>query len=116
MLFGAARTGAKVSALGIISTTATRTATIEATTKAGYYPGAEKMTVRFVVERGSGRLLGAQIVGGDGSAMRINTCAVAITAGMTVGQIAQLDLAYAPPFSSVWDPIHIAARDALRNL
>jgi NADPH-dependent 2,4-dienoyl-CoA reductase/sulfur reductase-like enzyme len=92
------------------------TATIEATTKAGYYPGAEKMTVRFIVERGRGRLLGAQIVGGDGSAMRIDTCAVAITAGMDVGEIAQLDLAYAPPFSSVWDPIHIAARDALRSL
>jgi NADPH-dependent 2,4-dienoyl-CoA reductase/sulfur reductase-like enzyme len=92
------------------------TATINSTTRAGYYPGAEKMTVRFVVERGGGRLLGAQIVGGDGAAMRINTCAVAMTAGMTVGQIAQLDLAYAPPFSSVWDPIHLAARDALRTL
>jgi NADPH-dependent 2,4-dienoyl-CoA reductase/sulfur reductase-like enzyme len=87
--------------------------TIEATTKAGYYPGAEPMTVRFVVEDRTGRLLGAQIVGGAGSAKRIDTCAVAITAGMTVDQIAQLDLAYAPPFSGVWDPVLVAARGAI---
>jgi NADPH-dependent 2,4-dienoyl-CoA reductase/sulfur reductase-like enzyme len=87
--------------------------TIEATTRAGYYPGAEPMSVRFVVERRTGRLLGAQIVGGAGAAKRIDTCAVAITAGMTVDQIAQLDLAYAPPFSGVWDPVLVAARNAI---
>ena len=88
--------------------------TIESTTKAGYYPGAQPMTVRAVVERGSGRLLGAQIVGGTGSAKRIDTCAVAITARMTVNEIVNLDLAYAPPFAGVWDPVLLAARAALK--
>jgi NADPH-dependent 2,4-dienoyl-CoA reductase/sulfur reductase-like enzyme len=91
-----------------------RAVTIKATTRAGYFPGAEEMHVRFVVERGSGRLLGAQIVGGAGAAKRIDTCAVALTAGMTVGQIVDLDLAYAPPFSGVWDPVLVAAREALK--
>jgi NADPH-dependent 2,4-dienoyl-CoA reductase/sulfur reductase-like enzyme len=88
--------------------------TITSTTKAGYFPGAEKMDVRFVVERGSGRLLGAQIVGGAGAAKRIDVCAVALTAEMTVGQIVDLDLAYAPPFAGVWDPVLVAAREAIK--
>jgi NADPH-dependent 2,4-dienoyl-CoA reductase/sulfur reductase-like enzyme len=90
--------------------------TVEGTTRAGYFPGAEAMTLRLIVERGGGRVLGAQIVGGAGAAMRVNACAVAITAGMTVEQVAQLDLAYAPPFASVWDPILVAARDALKRI
>ncbi len=88
--------------------------TVEGTTRAGYFPGAEPMTLRLIVERRTGRLLGAQIVGGDGAAMRINACAVAITAALDVEQVAQLDLAYAPPFASVWDPMLVAARNALR--
>ena len=88
--------------------------TIEATTHAGYLPDASPMTVRLTVERGSGRLLGAQIVGGPGAAKRIDTVATAITAGMTVAEVADLDLAYAPPFSSVWDPVAVAAREAVK--
>ncbi len=90
--------------------------TIEATTRAGYFPGTSKMTVKLVVERRTGRLLGAQIVGGDGAAKRIDTCATAITAGMDVQQVLDLDLAYAPPFSAVWDPIAVAAREALKRV
>jgi NADPH-dependent 2,4-dienoyl-CoA reductase/sulfur reductase-like enzyme len=90
--------------------------TITSTTKAGYYPGAEKMDVRFVVERGSGRLLGAQIVGGAGAAKRIDVCAVALTAAMTVSEMVNLDLAYAPPFAGVWDPVLVAARAAVKVL
>ena len=67
------------------------------------------MWVKLVAERGTGRLLGAQIVGGAGAAKRIDTCAVAFTAGMDVQQVLDLDLAYAPPFSSVWDPVAVAA-------
>jgi NADPH-dependent 2,4-dienoyl-CoA reductase/sulfur reductase-like enzyme len=89
---------------------------IESTTTAGYFPDAEPMTVKLVVERDSGRVLGAQIVGGDGAAKRIDTCAAAITAGMTAQQVLDLDLAYAPPFSGVWDPIAVAARQALKLL
>ena len=80
-------------------------AVIESTTFAGYLPDAPPITVKFVVERGSGRLLGAQIVGGAGAAKRIDTCAMAITAGMNVEQIAELDFGYAPPFSPLWDPV-----------
>lgn len=87
--------------------------TIEATTKAGYFPGAAPMTLRMVVERGTGRLLGAQIVGGPGAGKRIDTCATALAAGMTVEDILGLDLAYAPPFSGVWDPVLVAARKAI---
>jgi len=89
-------------------------ARIETTTTSGYFPAAAPITVKVVAERGSGRLLGAQIVGGDGAAKRIDTCAVAITAGLTVEQVVDLDLAYAPPFSSTWDPIAVAAREALK--
>src|SRR5690606_35004855 len=88
--------------------------TIETTSKAGYFPGARTMTVKMVAERACGRLLGVQIVGGDGSAKRIDTAAVAITAEMSVADVIELDLAYAPPFSSVWDPIAVAAREAAR--
>ena len=88
--------------------------TIETTTVAGYLPHAAAMTVRMVAERGTGRLLGAQIVGGPGAAKRIDTVATAITAGMTVADVADLDLAYAPPFSSVWDPVAVAAREATK--
>jgi len=55
-------------------------------------------------------------VGGPGSAKRIDTCAVALTAGMDVQQVLDLDLAYAPPFSGVWDPVAVAAREMLKRL
>jgi NADPH-dependent 2,4-dienoyl-CoA reductase/sulfur reductase-like enzyme len=87
---------------------------IESTTASGYFPGAAPITVKLIVERGSGRLLGAQIVGGPGAGKRIDTCATAITAGFTVQQVMELDLAYAPPLSSVWDPVAVAAREALK--
>lgn len=86
------------------------TATITSTTAAGYYPGAAEMTVKMLAEHRTGRLLGVQIVGGPGSAKRVDIAAVALTAGMTVEQVVSLDLGYAPPFSPVWDPILVAAR------
>jgi NADPH-dependent 2,4-dienoyl-CoA reductase/sulfur reductase-like enzyme len=86
------------------------TATVETTTTAGYFPSAEKMHIKMLAERGTGRVLGAQIVGGAGSAKRIDTVATAITAEMDVYEVLELDLAYAPPFSSVWDPVQAVAR------
>ncbi|MFD9470350.1 FAD-dependent oxidoreductase [Streptomyces goshikiensis] len=86
------------------------TATITSTNTAGYYPGATEMTVKMLAERRTGRLLGVQIVGGAGSAKRVDVAAVALTAGMTVDQVVSLDLGYAPPFSPVWDPVLVAAR------
>ena len=84
--------------------------TIRSTTHAGYMSDAEPMTVKMVAERGSGRLLGAQIVGGSGSAKRIDTVATALHGRLRLDEVVDLDLAYAPPFSSVWDPIAVAAR------
>ncbi|MET9365524.1 FAD-dependent oxidoreductase [Streptomyces sp. NPDC006632] len=89
------------------------TATIESTNVAGYYPGAASMTVKMLAELRTGRLLGTQIVGGAGAAKRIDVAAVALTARMTVEQMTALDLGYAPPFSSVWDPVLVAARKAV---
>ena len=91
-------------------------ATVETTTKAGYFPGARPMTLRLTAERVAGLLLGAQIVGREGSAIRIDTCATALWTGLTVSELVDLDLAYAPPFSSVWDPVQVAARALLPQL
>ncbi|MFF4750360.1 FAD-dependent oxidoreductase [Streptomyces sp. NPDC002514] len=88
------------------------TVTIESTSRAGYYPGAAPMTVKMLAERGTGRLLGVQIVGGEGAAKRVDIAAVALTARMTVEEMTALDLGYAPPFSPVWDPVLVAARKA----
>lgn len=84
--------------------------TIESGTRAHYYPGSESLAVRVVAERGSGRLLGAQIVGGAESGKRIDALAVGVWNGMTAAEFSGLDLAYAPPFAPVWDAILIAAR------
>jgi NADPH-dependent 2,4-dienoyl-CoA reductase/sulfur reductase-like enzyme len=86
--------------------------TIEATTTAGYLAAARPMTVKMLVEHRSGLLLGAQIVGREGSAKRIDVCAVALWNQMTVEEMTGLDLGYAPPFSPVWDPVLVAARAA----
>ena len=83
------------------------------TTRAGYYPGAAPITVKLLAEEGSGRLIGGQIVGGDGAAKRIDTVATAIWNGMTAEDVVSLDLSYAPPFSPVWDPVQTAARQLL---
>jgi NADPH-dependent 2,4-dienoyl-CoA reductase/sulfur reductase-like enzyme len=91
-------------------------ATIVSTTTAGYLPDAPEVRVRFVVERHSGRLLGAQIVGGRGAGKRIDVAATCITNRMTVEEIVDLDLSYAPPFGPLWDPIAVAARKAAAEL
>jgi NADPH-dependent 2,4-dienoyl-CoA reductase/sulfur reductase-like enzyme len=83
---------------------------IEATTIAGYLPDARPMWVKLVAERGTGRLLGGQIVGEERAAKRIDTLAMALHGHMTVADLIDADLAYAPPFSSVWDPVQTAAR------
>ncbi len=106
-----ARTGltereAKVAGLNAIGVTT------EASSRAHYYPGAEPMKIKMVVERGSGRLLGAQIVGGTGAGKRIDVLATALWNGMTVAEVAGMDLSYAPPFSPVWDPVLLAAGKA----
>lgn len=91
-------------------------ATTESTTKSGYFPGTKPMTVKVVAERPDGRLLGAQIVGRQGSAKRIDALALALWTEMTVFELAMVDLSYAPPFAPVWDPVLIAARKAADQL
>ena len=106
-----ARTGlreAEAAAAGF----ATVSAVVESTTRAGYFPGAAPITTKLVAERRSGRLLGAQIVGQEGAAKRIDVLACAIWNEMAVDEVAFLDLAYAPPFAPVWDPVLLAARKA----
>jgi NADPH-dependent 2,4-dienoyl-CoA reductase/sulfur reductase-like enzyme len=83
--------------------------TIETSTRAGYYPDSGPITVKMLGEKGSGRLLGAQIVGKEGAAKRIDVIATALHTGMTVEEMIHLDLSYAPPYAPVWDPILIAA-------
>ncbi|MFB6154397.1 MAG: FAD-dependent oxidoreductase [Haloferacaceae archaeon] len=84
--------------------------TITASSRAHYYPGAAELTVTLTADRETGRLLGGSMVGREGAAKRIDTVATALTEGMTVGEVEYLDLAYAPPFSPVWDPVLTAAK------
>jgi NADPH-dependent 2,4-dienoyl-CoA reductase/sulfur reductase-like enzyme len=85
---------------------------VDSTTKAGYFPGASPIRVKMIAERRSGRLLGAQVVGKEGAAKRVDALAIAIWNEMTVDEVLSLDLSYAPPFAPVWDPVLIAARKA----
>lgn len=75
---------------------------------AGYYPGGRVMTMKVLFEKGAYRLLGAQIVGFDGVDKRIDVLATAIRCGMKAHELAELDLAYAPPYSSAKDPVNMA--------
>lgn len=75
---------------------------------AGYYPGAQMMAIKLLFTPNNGKILGAQIVGGKGVDKRIDVLATAIKAGMTVFDLQELELAYAPPFSSAKDPVNIA--------
>lgn len=75
---------------------------------AGYYPGGRVMTMKVVFERETYRLLGAQIVGYEGVDKRIDVLATAIHAGLNATQLKDLDLAYAPPYSSAKDPVNMA--------
>lgn len=75
---------------------------------AGYYPGGKVMTMKVVFEKETGRLLGAQIVGYEGVDKRIDVLAAAIHAGMKAADLKELDLAYAPPYSSAKDPVNMA--------
>lgn len=96
-----------------------RTVYIPARHHAGYYPGSEAMLIKLQYEAESGRLTGAQIVGGLGVDKRIDVIATAISLGGTVDALTDLDLAYAPPFGSAKDPIHMAgfaAQNAQRGL
>jgi len=88
--------------------------TSDSTTRAGYFPDTRPIKTKLVVEKQTGRLLGAQIIGEEGAAKRIDVFATALWNRMTVAEMLNLDLSYAPPFAPVWDPVLIAARKAWR--
>ncbi len=79
---------------------------------AGYYPGAEPIAMKVLFDPGTGKLLGAQAVGRDGVDKRIDVLATALKGGMTVDDLAELELAYAPPYGSAKDPVNLAGMAA----
>lgn len=89
---------------------------IESRSRAHAHPGSSSIWVQIIGDRKSGRLVGMQMVGREGVAHRINAAAVALHAGMTVDEFAQADLAYAPPFGPVWDPVLTAANQLLKQI
>lgn len=103
---------------GLSETDATRlglsfaTKTVVTEDHAPYYPGASKLTIKLIYEKPSLRLLGANIAGAKDAVLRADVFATAIHAGLRTDQLGSVDLAYAPPFASVWDAVHIAANAA----
>lgn len=81
---------------------------IHGASHAGYYPGAQNLEMKVLFERKTGKILGAQLVGFDGVDKRCDVLATAIRAGMTASDLAELELCYAPPFSSAKDPVNVA--------
>ncbi|MEE4354830.1 MAG: FAD-dependent oxidoreductase [Desulfococcaceae bacterium] len=89
---------------------------IKTRSRAHAHPGSQPLWVHMTGDKKSGRLLGVQMVGKDGVAHRINAPAVALHAGMSVEAFFQTDMAYAPPFGPVWDPVLTAANQLLKKL
>jgi len=89
---------------------------IRSRSRAHAHPGATTIWVNMVGDKKSGRLLGAQMVGKEGVAHRINSPAVALHSRMTVKEFSQTDLAYAPPFGPTWDPTLTAANQLLKKM
>lgn len=85
-----------------------RTVVIHPNNHAGYYPGAAQLSLKVMFDPTDGRILGAQAVGGDGVDKRIDVLAVAIQAGMTVYDLEEVELAYAPQYGSAKDPVNMA--------
>jgi NADPH-dependent 2,4-dienoyl-CoA reductase/sulfur reductase-like enzyme len=84
-------------------------ATVSAPTRAHYYPGGSELQVTLLADADTGRLLGGSLVGREG-VKRVDTVATALTAGLTITELQHADLAYAPPFSPVWDPVLTGAK------
>jgi len=76
----------------------------------------ERLGVKLVADKNTGKLLGGQCIGEKGAVQRINSLSVALFAGMTIDEVGYLDLAYAPPFGGAWDAIHVAAQNLGKKL
>jgi NADPH-dependent 2,4-dienoyl-CoA reductase/sulfur reductase-like enzyme len=90
-------------------------ARVEALSRPRYYQGV-KTIVELIADRGTGRLIGGSVISEEGAAGRINVIAAALTARMRLDEFEQMDLAYSPPFSPVWDPLLIAAQQLRKEL
>lgn len=90
--------------------------TVKTRSRAHAHPGSTPIRVHMIGDKTSGRLLGVQMVGREGAAHRINAPAVALHARMSVTAFSQADLAYAPPFGPVWDPLLTAANQLLKKM
>lgn len=88
---------------------------LQSSDRAGYYPGRQRMWIKLLAERESRRLIGAQIVGSAGVDKRIDVMATALSAGMKIEDIINLDLAYSPPYSSALDPLNVCGQ-VLENI
>jgi len=91
-------------------------ARVETLDRAAYYPTARKIWVKLIADRESRKLIGAQAAGYGDAAKPIDVAAAAITSGMRVDELAQLDLAYSPPYGNLWEPVLIAAQAVLRKM
>ena len=89
---------------------------IEGDSRVRFYPENSIVNVILIADKKSGRLLGANVYGGQGSVLRADVLAVAIQQKMTIDEVARLDLIYAPPFAPLWDPILIAAQQTLKKM
>lgn len=89
---------------------------ITSKTRAHYYPGGKPITIKLVIEKKTGKLLGAQMVGGEGVSKRIDIVVAGLYKGMTVDELSRLDLSYAPPFAPVWDPLLVAANETIKKV
>ncbi|MEM2091900.1 MAG: FAD-dependent oxidoreductase [Candidatus Bathyarchaeia archaeon] len=85
-------------------------------TRAQYYPGALPVRVKLIADKETERLIGAQIIGGEGVAQRINALSFAILNEMTVRDLAKAETCYAPPLSETWDPMILTAQALIRKL
>ena len=92
------------------------TVTIRQRSRAHGYPDGVPVLVHLVADRETGLVLGGEIVGREGAALRINTLATALAGHMTVAELQSLDLAYAPPFAPVWDPVLVAANQLIKKV
>ena len=88
----------------------------EGSTSSGYMPEAAPVAIKVLAEPGTRRLLGAQIVGGPGAGKRIDAIAAALWGGMSVDDLAWMDLSYAPPFATAWEILQVAARRLAERL
>ncbi len=93
----------------------TESASIRWRSKAGYYPSSREIFVSLSINADTRALIGGEVAGTDGAALRTNVIAAAVTSGMKIEDVAYLDLGYAPPFSPVWDPINAAAQKLLKR-